>query len=254
VPLYVIPRVRAGPSYKDIPLFDWSREKMDCTFVQYACISKGFPMQNLSSFTLGPVIGEGFCIVNSAFCKSICVMHIEGGGKVNLKRKNFWQKARNPARKVEIIDDNYMNVDNIPYNIYEWLEENKKLWFDQWLNWSRSIALCSQGDFHWSDGSSGSPTVTYYHQNKYLNFVTWKKECYIKPAYNLLSMCSTFGFLWDIYKNHRIPLGLVHPKGLKLEGETPLSPIDIQALYNNTSEMCCMPYVVAGFLLGVAVD
>lgn len=81
--IYFIPRERGGPSYKSVPL-----EGVINDDVQYCPISKGYPMQDVSSFTLGPIVGEGLCLVNSAFSKSICIMHIEGGGKVDLKRKN----------------------------------------------------------------------------------------------------------------------------------------------------------------------
>lgn len=45
-------------------------------------------MQGVSSFSLGPVVGEGLVVVNAAFSKVIYLQHLIGG-IVNYKRKNF---------------------------------------------------------------------------------------------------------------------------------------------------------------------
>ena len=82
--IYLIPRERGGASYKDVQLIGANSED-----IFFAPVSKGYSMQDVSSFTLGPVIGEGLNIVNAAFSKSICIFHIEGGGCVEYKRKNF---------------------------------------------------------------------------------------------------------------------------------------------------------------------
>ncbi|CAH6420770.1 Hypothetical protein HVR_LOCUS1286 [uncultured virus] len=58
-PIYLIPRERGGPSYLSVPL-----QGINPADVQYCPISKGFPMQDVSSFTLGPIVGEGLCLVN----------------------------------------------------------------------------------------------------------------------------------------------------------------------------------------------
>ena len=66
--IYVIPRQRGGSSYKDVELeFD------DANDIQICPISKSYSMQDVSSFTLGPVIWHGLNIVNSAFSKYISI-------------------------------------------------------------------------------------------------------------------------------------------------------------------------------------
>ena len=82
-PIFLIPRERGGPSFYDVELNGYNSDDLF-----YGMISKGYGMQNISSFSLGPVIGEGLCVVNSAFSKAIHVMHLEGG-QVDLKRKNY---------------------------------------------------------------------------------------------------------------------------------------------------------------------
>src|SRR5665647_177287 len=91
-PIFLIPRERGGPSYKQINL-----EGCESTDLQFCPISKGFGMQDVSSFTLGPVIGEGLCVVNASFSKVIAVHHIEGGGVLNLTRKNLWKRTSKPC-------------------------------------------------------------------------------------------------------------------------------------------------------------
>ena len=125
--IFLIPRVRGGPSYKKNDL-----QGTDPSELQYCPISKGFSMQNVSSFTLGPIIGEGLCLVNAAFSKCICIGHLEGGGKVDLKRKNFWKSSKHPIRKIKI-KNNILVVDNISYyNLYKWLQNNEDLWYQEW--------------------------------------------------------------------------------------------------------------------------
>jgi hypothetical protein len=245
--LYVIPRIRAGPSYLTMPLSDDHHSEL-----HYCPISKGFSMQDVSSFTLGPIIGEGLCLVNSAFSKSITVAHIEGGGTLNLNRKNFWQRKRTPLRQIIVIDSEYMMVDGIHHNIMMWLNQNEQLWYNEWDRWRRSIALCSRGDFHWTDNMG--ETIAYHNNknmvNKYIDFVTWKKQCYIKPSYELLPQTSVFQFLQKLY-DQRIPIGLVHPKGFDEAVITPITSEYITQLFNDPNIMCCQPYVVAGKLLNI---
>jgi hypothetical protein len=248
VKIYIVPRARAGPSYLDVEL-----EGVDKTKVQYCPISKGYSMQDVSSFTLGPIVGEGLCLVNAAFSKMICLVHLEGGGAVDLKRKNFWKRSKNPGRKLEFSDD-ILTVDGVDYNVYEWLANNEDLWYENWNKWRRSIALCSRGDFHWGDGLG---EVVAYHnskgkKDKYIDFVTWKKNCYILPSYQLLPDTEAFKFLKKLY-DKGIPLGLVHPMGMKLDPEKPLNRAAIENLYNCPHDMGCQPYVVAGLLLDARV-
>lgn len=243
-PIFMIPRQRGGPSYKDVILEgDLTSEDL-----QFCPISKGFSMQEISSFTLGPVVSEGLCLVNVAFSKLVCIGHIEGGGKVNLKRKNFWQRSRKPLRKIKVLDDTYMKVDRKKVAICEWLEDNKDEWLGEWLKWSTSIALCSRGDFHWACGD----TVTYLHRGRYLSFQEWKKECYIRPSYDLLEKTKVYKFLTEL-REKGIPLGLVHPMAREHGTLKPMTRKRISEIFESPYEMCCQPYVVAGKLLGVSI-
>lgn len=214
-PIFLVPRVRGGASYKSVPL-----QGVTSDDVIYCPISKGFSMQDVSSFTLGPIIGEGLCLVNAAYSKSICIFHIEGAGRLDLTRKNFWRRSRTPERVIQLIDDTHMNVNGQTFILHEWLKNNEALWLEQWELWRRNIALSSVGDFHWRDNS---PTIAYRHQGKYLNFVEWKKECYIKPSYDLLPLTTVIQFLWIIWNTHRRPLGLVHPKAISGQPEVPIT-------------------------------
>lgn len=245
-PIYLIPRERGGPSYLSVNL-----DGVDKNNVQYCPISKGFSMQNVSSFTLGPIVGEGLCLVNAAFSKCICIAHIEGNGKVNYKRKNFWARSKNPQHIIQYINDKYMLVDNIKVNIVDWLTSNKDLWFPEWEIWRRSIALCSMGDFHWCDNLGN--VLKYKKGDKYMDFVEWKKECYIKPSYELLPHTDVYKFLHYVWKENNIPLGLVHPKAVLGEAEKPITVEYIRQLYDSPDDMCCQPYVVAGCLLNVPI-
>jgi hypothetical protein len=113
---------RAGPSYKSLALENVSNDQ-----VFYTPASKGYSVQKVSSFTLGPVVEEGLCLVNAAFSKCICISHIEGGGKVDYKRKCFWRPSRTPQRVIERIGEENMVVDGELHSIREWLEENEDL-------------------------------------------------------------------------------------------------------------------------------
>lgn len=248
-PIFIVPRVRGGPSYKSVKLVNENGRELSSDDIFYAPISKGYSMQDVSSFTLGPIIGEGLCLVNAAFSKSIGVKHIEGGGVVDYKRKNFWKGSRKPIRKIELVNDVNMKVDGKVVGIHTWLKDNENLWLNEWEKWRRSVALCSLGDFHWIDDS---PTIAYKYGDRYLNFVEWKKECYIKPSYELLPKVGVYQFLSFCLKEGRRPLGLVHPKGMDGE-ERPISKEYITSLFNHPDIMACQPYVVAGKLLNVEV-
>lgn len=243
-PIYVIPRQRGGPSYKKHQLQGVNAEDL-----HYALISKGFPMQDLSSFTLGPIVGQGICLVNAAFSKSICVEHIEGGGCLDLTSKNFWKRSTQPYRAIKLVNSDQMLVDGHLTNINQWLIINKDNWFDQWDQWRKSVALCGLGDFHWIDNSD---CISYYHEGQFLNFVNWKIECYIRPSYNLLQKNEAFLFLKNVI-DQRHPLGLVHPKGMTGEIVQPLTKEYVKELFYSTTEMSCQPYVIAGKLLGVEI-
>ena len=242
-PIFIIPRERGGPSYKDVDLIDCSADQ-----VFFAPVSKGYSMQDVSSFTLGPVVKEGLCIVNAAFSKVVCLHHIEGGGITDLSRKDFWKRSKKPTRKIELLEKRKMLVDGVMHDIDEWLVKNRSEWYAEWSKWMKSVALCSNGDFHWDDAS---PTVAYWVGDKPVDFVTWKKQTYIKPAYDLIPQTSVYKFLMKLWKDEKIPLGLVHPMARKNEPEVAITRKFIQELYEDEEEMCCMPYVVAGVLMGV---
>jgi hypothetical protein len=243
-PVFLIPRERGGPSYKGVELCG-----ADPDDVFYAPISKGYPMQDLSSFSLGPIVGHGLCLVNSAFSKIIGVKHIEGGGKVNLKRKNFWQRSRKPTRRIVVINSKTMNIDGQVWDIVNWLTQHEHLWLPEWEKWSRSIALCSIGDFHWNDDSD---TVSFRYDGKYISFVKWKKLCYIGPSFDFMRTCSTFLYLKFLLHELRIPLGLVHPKAVTGHAELPITREYIRELFHD-DEMCCQPFVIAACLLGMEI-
>jgi hypothetical protein len=243
-PIYVVPRQRGGPSYKSLPL-----EGVESEDVQYALISKGFGMQDLSSFTLGPIVGEGLCLVNAAFSKLICVEHIEGGGKFDLNAKNFWRRSNQPDRVIQVINEDQMIIDSQLVSIKSWLTEHEQLWLSDWEQWRQAVALCGLGDFHWSDNSE---TVGYRYNGQLIDFITWKRECYIRLSYQLLPTIKAYQFL-EYVRSHQRPLGLVHPKGMDEEIIPALTIPLIEELFQSKTIMCCQPYVIAGKLLGVII-
>lgn len=249
--IYIIPRQRGGPSYKDVEL-----EKDDVENIQFCPISKGFSMQDVSSFTLGPIVGHGLNVVNSAFSKTIAIKHIDGSGSYDGTHKKFWKKNRKgPARDIENISDVLMEVDGVIVEKEEWLEKNKKLWFDDWKKWHDAIRLNPNGNFRWCDDSEeivfcnciDKPGV-----NIYMDFVTWKKTCYIEPAYVLFEKNNqVIEFLKSLFFEKKISIGLVHPMGKKGKKEKAITKEFLRELFDSPNEMTCMPYVVAGYLLGV---
>ena len=244
-PLYIVPRVRGGPSYKSVPLAG-----VESNQVFYALASKGFPMQEVSSFTLGPVIGESLCLVNAAFSKVISTFHIEGG-IIDYKRKSFWRPRRKPERKIEFDMTNriHMKVDGETVVVNDWLCENEDLWLDDWEKWRKSVALCSRGDFHWSGKAD---RIGHRHHGEYLSFVDWKKQCYIQPSYDLLPDTKVFKTLLEL-REKKIPIALVHPMGFKHEAVTAITKAQVRMMYDSDTIMSCQPYVVAGKLLEVPV-
>jgi hypothetical protein len=248
-PIYLIPRTRGGPSYKDLELLDMKGNRVHPNSIQYCAVSKGYGMQDVSSFTLGPIVGEGLCLVNAAFSKSIGIHHIEGGGRLNIKRKSFWERGYVASRRYHItrIDPYFMIVNGEVVRVHEWLVNHEAEWYPEWEKWRRTVATCSLGDFHWDDET---PTVAYRFEGRYLTFREWKLECYIRPSYELLPSTPTYQFLEELHRVHCVPLGLVHPKAR--EGRvTPITREFLWDLFHNGDEMCCQPYVVAGKLLGV---
>jgi hypothetical protein len=241
-PIFIIPRVR-GASYKAVPL-----EGVTADEVLYAPISKGFPMQDVSSWSLGPIVGSGLCLVNAAFSKCVDIMHIEGGGVLDTRRKNFWRRARQPTHNVQLLNDEYMLIDNEKVGILEWLQANEAKWLEPWNEWRKHVAMASKGSFHWSPN-----TIAYHNGEHYLDFVSWKKSCYIAPSYELLPTTPVYRFLLSAWKEHRKVLGLVHPKGMSPHPEREITKQQIEELYNSPTEMTCQPFVVAGLLLGAKI-
>lgn len=251
--IYVIPRQRGGPSYKDIQL-----EYDNTEDIQFCPISKGYSMQDVSSFTLGPVVGHGLNIVNSAFSKCIAIKHIDGSGYYDRNLKKYWKKTKKgPIRNIINLTEKTMSVNGETVNKKKWLEKNKDLWFDDWLKWSDSIRMNPLGDFNWTNDSE---TIIYCNcidedENIYMNFVAWKKECYITPAYELFSRKDNkvINFLKLLYHKKKISIGLVHPMAKLEKKEKAITPEYIRSLYDSDKIMTCMPYVVAGYLLGVEI-
>lgn len=122
--IYLIPRQR-GPSYKDNTLVDHHDLPVGNNEIQYCPISKGYPMQDVSSFTLGPIVGSGLCLVNSAFSKGICVHHLEGG-RFDPSRKNYWNSPKNrKVRHVELLNKTEMLVDGLIVDRVGWLKDHQ---------------------------------------------------------------------------------------------------------------------------------
>ena len=120
-PIFLIPRQRGGPSYKDVDL-----EGAEVEDVIFCAISKGYGMQDVSSFSLGPIPNEGLCVVNAAFSKGIYAFHIEGGGVLDYNRKTFWKKSKKPLRKVRILqEDGKVEIDGEKHSSEKWLNDYK---------------------------------------------------------------------------------------------------------------------------------
>lgn len=244
-PIYLVPRSR-GSSYKDIALSGVRQED-----VLFCPISKGFSMGDVSSFTLGPIPGQGLCLVNSAFKCCINIKHIEGGGILDLKRKNFWRASRHPVRQIVMVNEHEMSVDGIIVNIHMWLRTNEHLWLPQWDIWSKSIALSSLGDFHWTDGSD---IIGYRYNEQYLTFLQWKKYCYIGPSYELLPHTKVFQDLMNVWTVQRQVLALVHPEAHHEHPELPVTPEMIRMSFNSEYEMTTQPFVLCGLLMGIGIE
>ena len=254
--IYIIPRERGGPSYKLVEL-----EHDDVKNIQFCPISKGFSMQDVSSFTMGPIINHGLNLVNSAFSKCIAIKHIDGSGCFSMTNQKFWKKNRKgPQRKITCSsNETSMCVDGVIVNKEEWLKTNQHLWFNDWKKWHDTIRFSANGHFNRCDDSTiiaycniiDNPDVPIY-----LDFISWKKTCYIAPAYELLNKKDNkvMVFLKHVFQEKKVSLGLVHPMGKCGEKERAITSEYITHLYNATDCMACMPYVVAGFLLGVSIN
>ena len=251
-PIFVVPRERGGASYKSVPLM-MNKEQINSNDVIYCAVSKGYGMQDVSSFTLGPVVGEGLCIVNAAFSKVICIFHLEGNGYLDTSRKNYWRQSKTPKYKIRIIEEydgekGIIEVDRKKYNTKDWLKDNEKEWKANWEEWRKHVALCSLGWFHWDNDEI---PVAFGYKNEYIGFVEWKKKCYIQPAYDLLEDNSVFLYLKGL-RDKGCALALVHPMGRKSR-ERNITKDTIRQLYDDKYTMSCLPYCVAGKLLGIDI-
>lgn len=249
-PIYIVARERGGPSYKDVEL-----EGSSADDIMFVPISKGFSMQGVSTFCAGPVVGEGLCVVNAAWKNTICIFHICGGGRVDLKSKNFWRRGK-AKYEIERVDANRIRVDGTVYDTEEWLEEHREEWHDMWNRWRSAIALCSRGYFHWNRiGSVDDPIVAFVcdvSKSWYVPFVEWKKRCYIRALYDLVLSTPEFEFLKKVWQEERIGIGLAHPMAKEKGALKPITREFIRKLFDSNT-MCCQPYVIAGLLLGVPI-
>lgn len=255
-PIFLIPRERGGPSYYSVNVDyeNYPSEEIKSK-MQYCAISKGFGMQDLSSFVMGPFPGDGLCLVNAAFSKSIFPFHIEGGA-VDLNRKNFWRPfSKSKLLHTIKLKNNNVIIDNENVDIMDWLKNNEKEWKEEWNKWRMAVALCSMGNFHRGKcGNQYDDALCYYDNKieKYMTFLEWKKECYIKPAYEMLPSIKAYKFLSEL-RSKGIPLGLVHPMAKSDEPEIAITKEYIRELYDSPHVMSCMPFVVAGKLLDVFI-
>lgn len=254
-PIFLVPRERGGPSYKSVPLV-YEGQRVDHAtqpgLVAYLPISKGYSMGDLSSFTLGPVVGGGLCVVNSAFSKIICPFHLIGG-ECSLKSKGYWKKSRKPTRDVRVLDEykngkGVMIVDGVKHDTLTWLTEHENEWKPEWEKWRRCVAMSSIGSFAWD---RDEVPIIFSDSKNYYDFVQWKKCFYIAPAYELLERERAYQYIVQLRAKGYI-VALAHPKSQEGE-EKPITREYIRSLFDGDS-MCCLPYCLAGKLLNVPVD
>jgi hypothetical protein len=256
-PVYLVPRERGGPSYLAVPL-EYEGERVDSHsspgIVAYLPVSKGYPMNELSSFSLGPVVGEGLCVVNAAFSKAVCTFHVEGGGRFDLKAKGYWRRARKPERDVQVVElsgtgKTTVSVDGVRYDAREWLRRNESLWLAEWECWRRAVAMCSLGSFHWCLDHT---PIAYRAGGEYLGYVQWKLECYNKPAYDLLEVSPAYQYIVRL-REKGWAVALVHPKAVTGQAEVPVTREYVRERYDSHFTHSCLPVVICGKLLGVPI-
>lgn len=66
---------------------------------------------------------------------------------VDLKRKNFWKRSKNPEREIIMLSESKMTVNGKEYNIIDWLKDNEDIWYPHWELWRICIVSSSMGDF-----------------------------------------------------------------------------------------------------------
>ena len=86
-----------------------------------------------------------------------------------------------------------------------------------------------------------------------LTLLNGKKNATFDHLMNFYHILMWSNFLWIVWNQHSRPLGLVHPKAISGQTEFPITKEYIQELFNSKTEMCCQPFVIAGFLLGVTI-
>lgn len=96
-------------------------------------------------------------------------------------------------------------------------------------------------------------TIAFRKGSEYMDFIRWKKECYILPSYELLPHIPAYEFIRHCWKDLHIPIGLVHPKAMKNTPEDPITPEMIRVLFDDPNDIACQPYVVVGLLMNVPI-
>lgn len=96
------------------------------------------------------------------------------------------------------------------------------------------------------------PIITYKSpkgsDKEFDDFVEWKYHSYINPALELIPLTREFKFMKNIIEIG-IPLGLVHPMGHSGDIIKEITKEELITLFEDSTGMSCMPYVVAYSLL-----
>lgn len=132
-----------------------------------------------------------------------------------------------------------MSVDGLVVNKKKWLEKNKVLVvrrIEKIARFDQNVSF-PLGNFNWFNNCVDDPD-----NNIYMDFVTWKKTCYIIPSYKLFNKKDNkvINFLKLLYKKKKISIGLVHPKGKLDKKEKGTTSKYIKFLYDSPEITICM--------------